>query len=231
MEVRGKGARPGGGRGRLLARRRQPESDDPGDGEAPRTRRRPTSSRQDRGPRIQVAVMTVEPESPAPRLPVDPRSSCGGSTSGSAPSTRTGPFPCRSPPAPIHGLIGENGAGKSTLMNIVYGFHRPTPARSRSGRWSRSAARSDAIEAGIGMVHQHFMLVDNFTVLENVVLGAEGWKPAGAGPGPRPAPGWRSSAATTAWRSRSTSRGRAPAGRPAAAGGDPEGPPPPARRS
>jgi ABC-type uncharacterized transport system ATPase subunit len=75
----------------------------------------------------------------------------------------------------IHGLIGENGAGKSTLMNIVYGFHT-----ADSGEILVNGARveitrpRDSIEAGIGMVHQHFMLVDRFTVLENIVLGAEG---------------------------------------------------------
>ncbi len=77
----------------------------------------------------------------------------------------------------IHGLIGENGAGKSTLMNIVYGFH---PADSGEivvgGQRVDIRAPEDAIAAGIGMVHQHFMLVENFTVLENVVLGAEGGK-------------------------------------------------------
>src|SRR5579863_6519949 len=67
----------------------------------------------------------------------------------------------------IHGLIGENGAGKSTLMNIVYGIHRPR----------------DSIECGIGMVHQHFMLVERFTVLENVLLGAEGGLLLGMGMG------------------------------------------------
>ncbi|HEY1792991.1 MAG TPA: ABC transporter ATP-binding protein [Opitutaceae bacterium] len=75
----------------------------------------------------------------------------------------------------IHGLIGENGAGKSTLMNIVFGFH---PADSGEiwvhGSRRRIARPRDAISAGIGMVHQHFMLVERFTVLENVVLGAEG---------------------------------------------------------
>ena len=74
----------------------------------------------------------------------------------------------------IHGLIGENGAGKSTLMNIVYGFH-PADSGDIRVRGTRVAIQSpqDAIAAGIGMVHQHFMLVENFTVLENVVLGVE----------------------------------------------------------
>jgi ABC-type uncharacterized transport system ATPase subunit len=75
----------------------------------------------------------------------------------------------------VHGLIGENGAGKSTLMNIVYGFH-PVDSGEILVRGKRVEIRRprDSIEAGIGMVHQHFMLVDRFTVLENVVLGVEG---------------------------------------------------------
>jgi ABC-type uncharacterized transport system ATPase subunit len=75
----------------------------------------------------------------------------------------------------VHGLIGENGAGKSTLMNIVYGFHRADSGQIFvNGRPVEIHSPQDAIAAGIGMVHQHFMLVENFTVLENVVLGVEG---------------------------------------------------------
>lgn len=75
----------------------------------------------------------------------------------------------------VHGLIGENGAGKSTLMNIVYGFHRADAGEIFvGGRRIDVHSPQDAIAAGIGMVHQHFMLVGNFTVLENVVLGVEG---------------------------------------------------------
>ncbi|HTX67179.1 MAG TPA: ABC transporter ATP-binding protein [Opitutaceae bacterium] len=75
----------------------------------------------------------------------------------------------------VHGLIGENGAGKSTLMNIVYGYHRADAGELRvRGRRVEIHRPHDALAAGIGMVHQHFMLVDNLTVLENVVLGAEG---------------------------------------------------------
>jgi len=75
----------------------------------------------------------------------------------------------------VHGLVGENGAGKSTLMNIVYGFHRADAGEVWvHGRRVDIHRPHDAIAAGIGMVHQHFMLVDNFTVLENVVLGVEG---------------------------------------------------------
>ncbi len=75
----------------------------------------------------------------------------------------------------IHGIIGENGAGKSTLMSIVYGFYTADSGEIRIGG-ARKVINSSAaaIAAGIGMVHQHFMLVDTFTVLENVMLGAEG---------------------------------------------------------
>ena len=75
----------------------------------------------------------------------------------------------------VHGLIGENGAGKSTLMNIIYGFHRADAGEILvNGHAVAIDSPQAAIAAGIGMVHQHFMLVENFTVLENVVLGVEG---------------------------------------------------------
>ena len=78
-------------------------------------------------------------------------------------------------PGVIHGIIGENGAGKSTLMSILYGFYEPDSGEILvDGTALRIRATHDAIDAGIGMVHQHFMLVDPFTVLENVILGAEG---------------------------------------------------------
>ncbi|RWK60332.1 ABC transporter ATP-binding protein [Mesorhizobium sp.] len=74
----------------------------------------------------------------------------------------------------IHGIVGENGAGKSTLMSILYGFYQADSGEIRVGGQSASIkSPNDAIALGIGMVHQHFMLVDNFTVLENVILGAE----------------------------------------------------------
>ena len=74
----------------------------------------------------------------------------------------------------IHGIVGENGAGKSTLMSILYGFYKADKGEIRIGGVPTQIQNSDdAIKAGIGMVHQHFMLVQNFTVLENVVLGAE----------------------------------------------------------
>jgi general nucleoside transport system ATP-binding protein len=75
----------------------------------------------------------------------------------------------------IHGIIGENGAGKSTLMSILYGFYQADSGEIRvDGRPTTINSPDDAIKQGIGMVHQHFMLVQNFTVIENVILGAEG---------------------------------------------------------
>ena len=77
----------------------------------------------------------------------------------------------------IHGIVGENGAGKSTLMSILYGFYTPDAGTvSIMGRPLQLNSSQAAIEAGIGMVHQHFMLVDTFTVLENVILGAEAFR-------------------------------------------------------
>lgn len=75
----------------------------------------------------------------------------------------------------IHGIVGENGAGKSTLMNILYGLHRADSGEMRiNGKLVDIHSSADAIAHGIGMVHQHFMLVPNFTVAENVMLGTEG---------------------------------------------------------
>ena len=75
----------------------------------------------------------------------------------------------------IHGIIGENGAGKSTLMSIVYGLYQADSGKIKvSGKEINLKSPRDSIENGIGMVHQHFMLVENFTVLENIVLGFEG---------------------------------------------------------
>jgi len=77
-------------------------------------------------------------------------------------------------PGTIHGIVGENGAGKSTLMSILYGFYKADRGRIFiKGRETRIPDSQAAIAAGIGMVFQHFKLVENFTVLENVVLGAE----------------------------------------------------------
>jgi ABC-type uncharacterized transport system ATPase subunit len=77
-------------------------------------------------------------------------------------------------PGTIHGIIGENGAGKSTLMSILYGFYKADAGEIFiNGKKTEIPDSQHAIAAGIGMVFQHFKLVENFTVLENVVLGAE----------------------------------------------------------
>lgn len=74
----------------------------------------------------------------------------------------------------VHAIVGENGAGKSTLMKILYGVQKPDSGTIEvHGTRVQLGSPSDAIAAGVGMVFQHFMLADNFTVLENVVLGAE----------------------------------------------------------
>ena len=75
----------------------------------------------------------------------------------------------------IHGIIGENGAGKSTLMSIVFGLYQANSGSIKiNGKEINLRSPRDSIVNGIGMVHQHFMLVENFTVLENIILGFEG---------------------------------------------------------
>ncbi len=77
-------------------------------------------------------------------------------------------------PGEIHAICGENGAGKSTLMKILYGMQRPDEGTMKvNGQLVDFSSPTDAIDEGIGMVHQHFMLADNLTVLENVILGGE----------------------------------------------------------
>src|SRR5262245_5190030 len=75
----------------------------------------------------------------------------------------------------IHALLGENGAGKSTLMNILFGLYHPDEGEVLiDGEVTRFHGPRDAVNAGLGMVHQHFMLIPRFTVTENVILGSEG---------------------------------------------------------
>lgn len=82
--------------------------------------------------------------------------------------------------AQIHCLLGENGAGKSTLMNVLYGLYQPTEGEILlDGKPVEFSGPGDAMAAGIGMVHQHFMLVPVFTVAENIALGAETTKAGG----------------------------------------------------
>jgi ABC-type uncharacterized transport system ATPase subunit len=79
----------------------------------------------------------------------------------------------------IHAIVGENGAGKSTVMRIAYGFYRADSGEILvDGNPVNIRTPQDAINLGIGMVHQHFMLVDTMTVGENIILGAEGDNPA-----------------------------------------------------
>ncbi|EPZ60863.1 ABC transporter family protein [[Clostridium] sordellii ATCC 9714] len=80
----------------------------------------------------------------------------------------------------VHALLGENGAGKSTLMNILYGLYHPTSGEIYiNGKKVDMANPNVAISHGIGMVHQHFMLVQPFTVAQNIILGTEPTKGIG----------------------------------------------------
>src|SRR6201992_1616552 len=83
-------------------------------------------------------------------------------------------------PAEIHALLGENGAGKSTLMNVLYGLYQPDEGEILVDDVPVTFhGPGDAIAAGIGMVHQHFMLIPVFTVAENIMLGHEDTRPGG----------------------------------------------------
>ena len=74
----------------------------------------------------------------------------------------------------IHALLGENGAGKSTLMSVLFGMYQPEEGIiKKDGKEVKINNPNDANALGIGMVHQHFMLVQCFTVLDNIILGAE----------------------------------------------------------
>ena len=74
----------------------------------------------------------------------------------------------------IHALLGENGAGKSTLMSVLFGLYQPEAGEiKKNGKVVKINNPNDATALGIGMVHQHFQLVDVFTVLDNIILGVE----------------------------------------------------------
>jgi len=80
----------------------------------------------------------------------------------------------------VHALLGENGAGKTTLMNVLYGLYKPSAGRIKvNGKPLRIDDPNEAIKNGIGMVHQHFMLVETFTVTQNIILGNETTKKMG----------------------------------------------------
>ena len=74
----------------------------------------------------------------------------------------------------VHALLGENGAGKSTMMNVLCGLYKPTSGQIYlNGEPVNFNSPKDAIDRGIGMVHQHFMLIQPFTVTDNIILGME----------------------------------------------------------
>ena len=152
------------------------------------------------------------------------QSSLSASTRASAPSMPTATSIWKSERGTIHGIVGENGAGKSTLMSILYGFYQADSGEIRVGGkpMRRSTTPNDAIAVGIGMVHQHFMLVENFTVIENVILGAEG-EPLLKTVHRQGALGARAAGARIRAGSRSRRGHRGAAGRPAAARRDPQG--------
>ena len=93
-------------------------------------------------------------------------------------------------PGEIHALLGENGAGKSTLMNVLYGLYQPDDGEILlDDKVVHFSGPGDAVAAGIGMVHQHFMLIPVFTVAESVALGYEPTRRPASSTSARPASG------------------------------------------
>ena len=101
-------------------------------------------------------------------------------------------------PGEVHALLGENGAGKTTLMNILYGMYRPDEGQIlKNGEPLSIHSPQDAIRAGIGMVHQHYMLIDVYSAAENVFLmGNDPWYRRKRTRSSRPS--WKSSPRSTA---------------------------------
>src|SRR6185436_281910 len=179
VQVRARGrvaagrARPGRGRGRgrLLARSVQPQPHHPRHGDAPVPGAQRHRGEAHQGHRLHVEVArrgTIE------SLAVQAVELRGiDKWFGDVHANRDVSIAVRA--GTIHGIVGENGAGKSTLMGILYGYHHADRGEMLvRGRPAAFRSAQDALAAGIGMVHQHFMLVEPFTVLENVVLGVEG---------------------------------------------------------
>ena len=132
----------------------------------------------------------------------------------------------------VHALLGENGAGKSTLMNILYGLYKPDEGEILVGGKSVTfGSAKDAIESGLGMVHQHFMLIPVMTVAENIVLATEPTRARVLLDYDAARRRVRDLAVQFGFADRSGREDRGHLGRTAAAGRDPEGALPRARTS
>ena len=153
-------ARPQGRRARLRDRRQQPLADHAGDQGARRPGQGGDHRRQARSDRRRGPINVIM-DGAAPAIAFDRITKRFGAVV----ANRGVSFEISA--GTIHGIIGENGAGKSTLMSILYGFYQADDGEIRlGGRPARIANTADAIRLGIGMVHQHFVLVEPFTVLE-----------------------------------------------------------------
>ncbi len=118
--------------------------------------------------------MTDQQTNPVRQKPVAPAIELRGISKAFGPVQANKDISISVRPGSIHGIIGENGAGKSTLMSILYGFYKADKGDILiNGKLTQIPDSQAAIAAGIGMVFQHFKLVENFSVLENVILGAE----------------------------------------------------------
>ena len=118
--------------------------------------------------------MTEPANRPAPDPGAHPAIELKGISKAFGPVQANKDISIRVMPGTIHGIIGENGAGKSTLMSILYGFYKADAGEIFiDGTKTTINDSQDAIAAGIGMVFQHFKLVENFSVVENIILGAE----------------------------------------------------------